>query len=80
MLQIIRRALNMDKSTDGSFEASTIHQLDKARTILTNARQLDAPGDIKRSVGYALEEIDVVFRSAKKRAAELQGMDGADVE
>jgi len=83
MLKFLKCAFNGKKSAPtpalSSF-AFMVHQLDKARIILTNASDVNSTDDIKRSIQHALQELDTLFTEAKKVSAEVQGMTDADVE
>jgi hypothetical protein len=77
MMDFIRRAFSSMPSPVDELPASAVLGLDKARMILTDARELDNADDIKKSIGHALEEIEPVFRLAKHANAELQGIPDA---
>jgi hypothetical protein len=70
-LKFLKCAFNGKKSAPtpalSSF-AFMVHQLDKARIILTNASDLNSTDDMKRSIQHALQELDALFTEAKKLA------------
>jgi hypothetical protein len=84
MLQFLKCAFNGKKSAPtpalSSFAFMAVHQLDKARIILTNASDLNSSDDMKRSIQHALQELDNLFTEAKKVSAEVRGVTDADVD
>lgn len=83
-MQFLKGAFNGKKPapTPGlsSFAFMAVHQLDKARIILTNASGLNSTDEMKKSIQHALQELDALFTEAKKVCAEVQGVTDADVE
>jgi hypothetical protein len=80
MFQFMRRRKTpQDNTARNDFAADAIWQLDKAMMILANAKTLQSAEDIKRSIEHAVQELEPVFESAKRRAAEIRGMPDADV-
>jgi hypothetical protein len=80
MMGFIRRVFSSSPSAIDELPSSAVLGLDKARMILTNARNLNNADEIKDSIGRALKEIEPVFQLAKHASAELEGIPHADVE